>query len=199
MHDFAKGSHRAAEVLDSLSEPTEGYKRLGDTRDAVVEAEIVVIYGNPEGSGMTSDLGDACVTTSTDPRDPPTRYAEEDFGPYRETLDDIWERVVGLVGDRPVIVRAIDSYVPVIADWRLAGVEAECTVAWEAYTNTIRDAAAAFDVPTVSMYDAFNGPDRTGDPRQKGYIISDGQHTSPAGREAIVAALHEAGYEPVQR
>ena len=197
VHDFAKGSLQAVEILESLNEPTEGRKRLGDTRDDVAEAEIVVVYGNPDGSAMTSDVGEACVTTSTEPRDPPTRYGEADIGPYRDILDGIWERVVDLAGDRPVIVRAIDSYMPVIADWRLAGVEAECTEAWEAYSNTIQAAAAAFGIPTVSMYDAFNGADHAEDPRQKGYIISDGEHTSPAGRDAMVAALHEAGYEPL--
>lgn len=48
-----------------------------------------------------------------------------------------------------------------------------------------------------TMYDAFNGPDHSEDPREKGYIGSDGAHTSPAGREAMVAALHIAGYEPL--
>jgi lysophospholipase L1-like esterase len=96
-------------------------------------------------------------------------------------------------------MRATDAYMPAIADRRLAGVEVECTAAWQAYSDTMRDAAAAFAVPTVSMYDAFNGPDHAEDPRQKGHIISDGEHTSPAGRQAMVAALYEACYEPVQR
>lgn len=198
VHDHSAGGLAAVEVLESLGEPTEGRSRLGDTRDDVAEAEIIVVYGNPEGSGATSDLGDACVTTSAVPRDPPTRYSAEDFGPYREVLEAIYERVFALVGDRPVIVRAIDLYNPVIADWRLAGVEEQCTEAWEAWSDTIRDAATEFDVPLVSMYDVFNGPDHSEDPREKGYIISDGEHTMPAAREAMVAALHEAGYEPIE-
>jgi hypothetical protein len=196
VHDFAEGSLRAVEVLESLDESTEGYKRLGDTRDLVAEAEIIVVYGNPRGSGATDDL-ETCVTTSTKPRDPPTRYSAEDFAPYREVVESIYERVFDLVGDRPVMVRAIDFYNPVIADWRLAGVETECTAAWEAYNKTVRDAAAVFNVPLVSMYDTFNGPDHSEDPREKGYIAFDMVHTSPTGQEAMVAALHEAGYEPL--
>ena len=57
--------------------------------------------------------------------------------------------------------------------------------------------AAGFGVPLVSIYDWFNGPDHTEDPRAKGYVGPDGFHPSTAGREAIVAALHEAGYEPL--
>jgi hypothetical protein len=199
VHDHAVGALAAGPILYSLGEPVKGYTRLGDTRDEIAEAEIIVVYGNPDGSGMTSDFGDVCVSTSAAPRDPPTRYAEEDFAPYRDILDSIWERVFELTGDRPVVMRAMDSYMPVIADWRAAGIEPECTAAWEAYSDTIRDAAAAHGVPMVSMYDAFNGPDHTEDPRLKGYIGSDGEHTLPAGRDAMVEALHAAGYEPVQR
>jgi hypothetical protein len=198
VHDYAEGSLKAVQVLRSLEAPTGGYQRLGDLRGVVADAEIVVVYGNPWDSGSTDDL-DICVSESRTPRDPPTRYAAEHFAPFRQTIESIYERVFDLVGDRPVIVRAIDFYNPVISDWRIAGVEAACTAAWEAYSDTLRDAAAGFGVPLVSMYDAFNGPDHTEDPREKGYISSDRVHTSAAGREAMVAALHAAGYEPTQR
>ncbi len=63
--------------------------------------------------------------------------------------------------------------------------------------QTVRDTAAKYDVPTVSMYDAFNGADRTEDPRVKGYILSDGQHATTEGRAAQVDALDRMGYEPI--
>lgn len=196
VHDHAVGSLSAVEVLDSLSEPSGGFTRLGDTRDEVTKAEIIVVYGNPQDSGA-SDALETCVSTSPIPRDPPTIYSGEGLEPYREILESIYERVFALVGDRPVIVRAIDLYNPVLADWRLAGIEAECTDGWEAWSDTMRAAAAEFGVPLVSMYDAFNGPDHTADPRLEGYIASDGEHLLPPGREVAAAALHEAGYEPI--
>ena len=198
VHDWAKGSLSAIEVLESLSEPGEGFRRLSDRREDVAEAEIVVVYGNPRGSGTNDDM-ETCVSTSTVPRDPPSAYTSEGFlEPYREVLRDIYERVFELVGERPVIVRAIDLYNPVIADWRLAGIEPECTATWEAWSDSIRQVANEFGVPTVSMYDAFNGPDHSEDPRAKGYISSDLEHTSPAGRDVMVAALHQAGYETTE-
>ena len=69
---------------------------------------------------------------------------------------------------------------------------------YEALTDAMHGAAAAFDVPVVSLRDVFNGPDVTEDPREKGYIAGDGLHASPAGREAIMTALHAAGYDPIQ-
>ena len=197
VHDHALGYLTAAEVLASLSEPTDGYSRLGDTRREVAEAEIILIFGNPAGSGTTTDM-ESCVDTSTVPRDPPSRYSNEDLEPYRDVLVSAFERVFELVGDRPVIVRTIDWPTPVITDWPLAGVEEECTAAGEAWSDSIEDAAAGFGVPLVSMYDAVNGPDHTEDPRAQGYAGADGWHPSAAGSEAMVAALHEAGYEPLR-
>jgi hypothetical protein len=196
VHDHAVGSLSAVEVLESLSGPTTGFNRLGDTRDEVAEAEIVVIYGNPRDSGAADGL-ETCVSTDTAPRDPPPSYSGEGLEPYREILHSIYERVFELVGDRPVIVRAIDLYNPVIADWRLAGIEAECTAGWEAWSDSIGAVAAEFGVPLVSMYDAFNGPDHSEDPRLEGYIASDGEHLLPPGREVAAAALHEAGYATI--
>ena len=153
-----------------------------------------MIYGNPVESGETSDIG-ICVSTDTTPREPPTHYSEADFAPYRQVLRSIYDIVEELRGDQATIVRAIDLYVPVIADWRAAGIDTECTAAWETWSQTIRDTAAEYGVLTVSMFDEFNGADHSEDPREKGFIISDGEHTTPAGQAAMVEALDSAGYD----
>ena len=196
VHDYARPTLRAVEILPSLDPSIDGFSRLGDTRDEVAEAEIIVVFGVPT-PGVDGDF-ESCVSTSTVPRDPPTRYASEDLAPYRDVLVSIYERVFELVGDRPVIVRTIDWPNTLISDWPLAGVEEECTAGWEAWSDSLADAAAGFDVEMVSMYDWFNGPDHTEDPRAKGYVGLDGFHPSAAGSEAMVAALHEAGYEPLR-
>ena len=203
VHDHAEGDLAAIEILSSLGLTPDGrsaevFGRLWDTRPEVAGAEIVVVYGNPIGANTTDDL-EQCVTTSAVPRDPPTHYSDADFAPYRQVLESIYEQVFALVGDRPVIVRAIDSYNPVIAPQELAGVKDECIEAWEAWSANIRAAAERFDVPMISMYDVFNGPDHDEDPRAKGYIGYDGQHTIAEGKQAMMTALHEAGYEPIGR
>lgn len=91
----------------------------------------------------------------------------------------------------------MDMYNPLIADWREAGIEAECMAAWEVFAQTIRDAAAEYDVPTASMLDASNGADHSEDPREKGFISSDKMHTTVEGKAVMVEALHALGYDPV--
>ena len=53
--------------------------------------------------------------------------------------------------------------------------------------------------PLVSVHDLFNGPEHDEDPREKGYIGSDGIHTSAEGRAAIADALAAVGYYPTAR
>ena len=189
VHDYAAGNLSAGLIRTWIE--TEGSVH----RESVAEAEVIVIFGNPIGSGATSDIG-TCVSTSTAPRDPPQNYTAEDFLPYRDVLVSIWETVFDLRKGQPTIVRAIDMYNPVIADHREAGIEAECIAAWEAFSQTIREAAAEFGVPTASMFDAFNGPNHDEDPREKGFIGSDKQHTTDQGKAAMVEVLHGLGYDP---
>jgi lysophospholipase L1-like esterase len=195
VHDHALGRLAATEVLESLSE--DGLSRLGDTRAEVAEAEVIVIFANPVGSGVTTDYEPICMTTDPTPRDPPRRVSPEDFAPYQQTLESVYARVFDLVGDRPVIVRALDSFNPVVADWAAAGLTEGCMIGYDALTDAMHGAAAAFDIPVVSLRDAYNGPEMAEDPREKGYIAGDGIHPSPAGQEAIMTALHAAGYDPI--
>jgi len=62
----------------------------------------------------------------------------------------------------------------------------------------VREAAEAFNVPLISVYDAFNGTDHNEDPREKGYIGSDGEHASDRGQQVIADLLSEAGYKPIE-
>lgn len=191
VNDRSAGGLAATTVLDSIEDDSK-------LRELLAEAEVIVIYGNPRGSGYPDEM-ETCVSTSTAPRDPPRRYSAEDFDPYRDVLTSIYEIVFDLRGGEPTIVRAIDLYNPVIADWRTAGIEDECTADWEMWARTIREAADEYRVPTASMFDAFNGPGHDEDPREKGFIGPDKEHTSDKGKAAMVEVLHGLGYDPVGR
>ena len=193
-HDYAVGGLSAAQILSWLGDEDGNLPKM---KDQVAEAEIIVLYGNPEESGATADI-DTCVSTSTTTREPPTRNSAEDWEPYEGVLISIYETVFDLLDDHRAVVVAMDMYNPVIADWRIAGIEAECTASWEMMAETVEIAAASFDVPTVSMYDAFNGADHSEDPREKGYIGVDGQHTTDEGQALMVQALQAGEYIQVQ-
>lgn len=195
VHDYAVGGLGAGQVLAWIDDvPTA----LPVMRQEIADAEIVVVYGNPGDSSDTLDVG-LCLDVSAFHHDPPRSSGDADFAPYRDILDSIYQVVFDLREGKETIVRAMDMYSPGTADWRDQGVEVECTAAWETWSSSIRQVADAWGVPTVSIYDAFNGGDHAADPREEGLIGADGQHPNDAGRALIVETLAAAGYDPVDR
>jgi hypothetical protein len=188
VHDHAIGGLSAVRVLDMVQ---------NSLADEVAEAEIVVVYGNPEGSEADfaqPDIG-TCVSTSTAERQPPVVATMADWQPYRDVLDGIYAEIWSLREGQPTIIRAVDLYSPVISDWRAAGIEAECTASWEVWSSVIGEAAEANGATFVSVYDLLNGENHDEDPRGKGLIGGDGEHTTDDGAALIADALAAAGFE----
>jgi hypothetical protein len=165
-------------------------------RDEVADTEIIVVYGNPLKSGIPMDTG-TCVSTSPTPRDPPHLYTAADLAPYGDVLRDIYDLVFELRAGQPTVIRAFDEFNGMLADWREAGIEEECTAAWESQSEALREAADEYKVAFASFYGEFNGVDYDEDAREKGYIASDGRHASPEGVLAQAEVLHALGYDPI--
>jgi hypothetical protein len=184
------GDHSAVYVRDFLDEPGSALA------EQIADAEVVAVFANPLGSGVSGQDAGACISTSIDPRDPPQLYSAEDFVPYGEVLSSIFATVFELRKGAPTIVRAMDAYVPVVDAWHAAGVQTECMAMFELISETTRSAAAGFGVPMASMFDAFNGPDHDEDPNEKGFLDGGGGYPSAKGKDVMVEALHSLGYEP---
>jgi hypothetical protein len=189
---IAYGSGGAANLLERIeSTPT--------LQEQIAGAEVVVIYAATQSSGIPRRAEAVCMSRSRDRPASAGRLSQEELKPYRDILTKIYDRVFQLRGGEPTIVRALDLYVPVIADWRKAGIYRGCTAGWEAAADTHRQVAAGFGVPMASLYDAFNGPNHNRDPVARGLIGPDGVHTSTKGQALILATLDALGYEPVDR
>ena len=67
---------------------------------------------------------------------------------------------------------------------------------WESFSGVTRAAARANGATFVSIYDAFNGPGHQQDSQARGYIGSDGEHTSLKGATVIADTFAVAGFEP---
>jgi hypothetical protein len=193
VHEFiefgAGGS--AANVLTRLQDDA-------DVRRAVAAAEVILVYGNPSGSGVPTDTEDVCLSTSRAKRQPPGLLSRADLRPYRALLMKIYRTVFDLRAGRPTVVRAMDLYNPTISDWRAAGIAPECTANWEAVSTAAREVAGQNDVPFASMYDAFNGPGHDKDPRARGLVLAPGGiHTTSKGQALMTATLDALGYAPL--
>jgi hypothetical protein len=120
-----------------------------------------------------------------------------DWTPYRKALDQLYARILELRRGKPTVVRALDLYDPVIAQWRNAGIEAACTHRWEGFSGAVRETAQARSIGFVSVHDAVNGKAHDQDPVPLGYIGGDGLHTTPQGAQVIAEAQSGSGFGPI--
>jgi hypothetical protein len=194
-HDYALGGLSAGQVLQALEseEPPERL-RLSSLRQDLEGAAVVVMFTNPEDSNNPENPMDfgQCFAAQEPRRCPP-----ESFEKYRADLEAIWEHALELRAGQPVILFATDLYVPLVPRWKEKGVFEACTACWETFSDAIRLAAEAHDIPFISRYDVFNGPNHDEDPDGKGYLSYDGIHPTELAAEVTADLLSEVGYEPV--
>ena len=167
---------------------------IADDPEMVAEAEIVVLAGNPLDSGVREEGVFACWPA--DPVQEFAAYTPDDWVPYTDLLQSVFDDIRTARQGQPTVLRAVDIYVPVVAKWEQLGITDECTAFQESFTEAVRVAAEAAGVTMVSMYDAFNGPDHDQDPVAAGYILADGLHLTDEGGEVGGAALAAAGFAP---
>lgn len=180
--------------------------------DEVAEAEIIVLYAQPRGLEYKLPQPNilTCFTAADaveDPdysgewtpgmewEDPPVVPTVEDWQPYRDVLDEVYDEIWKAREGRPVVLRAHDIYNGFIAPWREVGVEAECTANWEVEMEVIQEAAEANGAVFVSFFDVFNGPKHDEDPRAKGWMADDGMHANDKGGSIAAEALAAVGFE----
>ena len=196
VYDLALSNLSLGRVLRALrGEGQESHAVLKDLRDIIPDAEVVVFFANPVDSISEKHPGDwNCDAIA--PKHYVVDCSLETFEKYKADLDAFYEQVFALRGDAPTIIRAVDPYAT-YSIWEEVGVVNECTACWETLSGVLRQAAAKHNVPFVSVYDAFNGPNHDQDPREKGYIEPGGLRTSELGQQVYADLLREVGYDPV--
>lgn len=197
--NYATGNLSALRILNALRTEPEALfaKTFKSLRKDISGAEVIVFFANPRGDpskGGVEGGMEHCIRTDQ----PPDDCTPELYEPYVENLNAIYEEILALRNGKPTIIRAVDFYNPLISVHREKNMETECTRCFETFNAEIGEVAEAFNIPLVSVYDAFNGPNHNEDPREKGYICIDGVHTSMKGRQVIADHLSKAGYEPVE-
>lgn len=196
VHDKWRDALSAGTVLEIL-EGGAVPKALEEIPELIPEMEVIVVYGNPEESEIENNpwdwnCGQSAAKTYVNACDMDT------FARYIQDLEQIYQHIFELAGDKAVIVRAIDAYNPVAARWKTEGTLEECQECWGNYNSAIHQAATAYNVPIARVYDAWNGPDHDEDPNDKGYT-RDGINPSETGARVVAEELRKLGYEPIDR
>jgi len=200
-YGYTVGGLTALRVLQALQSDPESLSdiKFKPLQADIAEAEVIVLFvtprGDPSKGGVHDEGMEKCIGCDGHPSEDCTLQLYE---PYIENLKAIYEEILALRNGKPTIIRAVDFYNPLISEHRKLNMEIECTQCWEIFNTAVRQAADAFNIPFVSVYDVFNGLNHDEDPREKGYIRNDGRHTSKQGQHVIADLLSEAGYEPVE-
>jgi hypothetical protein len=194
LHDVARGGLSARAVLQALQPGEPPNLRLEGLADTLKDAEVVVVFVNPMDSVDPEKPLDfeGCFLFKA-----PESCSPESFEKYTADMEAIWAKILELRAGQPTILRATDIYNPLVSPWNRKGVFEACTECWENMSDAARLAAEAHDIPFLSRYDAFNGVNHDEDPREKGYIHSDGEHPSDLAKQYTAELLSKMGYEPV--
>jgi len=194
LHDFALPALSAGEVLWTLQAGPPARPQLSELEAALKEAEVIVMWVNPVNSvdpANPLDL-DACFVSRA-----PGPCGPASFEKFTSDLKEVWAKIFELRNGEATILRATDLYNPLVAPWGKGGVFEACTECWENMSEAAHSAAQAFEIPFLSRLDAFNGPSHEEDPRQKGFIIPDGEHPSALAAQFTAELLSQMGYERV--
>jgi len=206
LHEEWQGGLGAGAILKALRGDFEHSAKRERWPQLIQDAEVLVLFGNP----LFSDLEPAlltslhnCIMSLSPAPEASGQPSGLDAGvcsavgyePYSRDVDAIFGEIARLRAGRPLILRAVDIYNPVISTWREKPLEAVCVACWDGMRAAIREAAEARGVPFVGVYDAFNGPNHSEDPRAKGYMKPDGEHPSEAGAQFYAELLRRSGYD----
>jgi lysophospholipase L1-like esterase len=202
LEDYAVGGLTIGELLNALKNEAPIRNDLSGLSAAISDAEVVVMYvASPDGSFIPENQweADGCIDVSTGyiPVNPLINCNPAALEQYTTDLKWIWGEIFRLRNGNPTILRSMDLYNPWISMWNEKDIYLACTRCWENQNNAFRLAAEAYHIPFVHRYDAYNGVNHDEDPREKGYIRSDGTHPSDLGAQVTAELLAQLGYDPV--
>lgn len=187
VHDEWAGGLQAVTILERLRTAGDRWVPL------VRNAEVIVVYGSPAGLEVVK--GGDCVTST----EPPLKVGPQVWVKYVQALKAIYKRIFEIRGEKPVILRTANYYVPLGSSlWKEEGILDICTKKFESQATAQAKAAAAYRVPVADVYTALNGKTHFEDPVAKGYIGADGLHLNDKGRAVVAKTLANLGYRQVK-
>lgn len=203
VHDLWQGVLPARTVLEALrgerghSTWHQGMVELGPF---IEEAEVIVIYGNPNLSETEThpwDWNCALGVEISPTCEESTACGPETFAQYEADLGAIYDEIFTIRSGNPVVLRTADWYLPwgPLQTWRDCGHEEVCKECWQNFADSIHRSAEAHGVPVAHLLEEFSGSDLEVEmPRE---YIKDDVHPSEEGAIAIADVIADLGYEPV--
>ena len=168
---------RSAEMIVLLSRPSPAD-----------DGPMAVIYDDFMRCGWEAGLGLE-----------PSERSDDYWQVFRNQVDEVYEELWNLRDGMPTILLAIDMYAALPQEVYDFGNDAACLEWWSEWSEQLRQAAEAHGGTMVSLFDAFNGLDRSINPVAEGLVGPTPEYrANAAGIELIASTLAAAGLERSQ-
>jgi len=203
VHDLWRGSLPATLVLEALR--TGNYFNSDEggvvkLPPLIAEAEVIVVYGNPNGSESVENPWDWNCAFGLEYQPvcrQSTACGPETFEQYESDLAAIYDEIFAIRDGAPVILRTADWYMPwgPLQTWTECEHGDVCRQCWRNFSDAIHRVAERYNVPVAGLLDAFSGAELNEQfPKE---FTADDVHPNADGAAAIAAVLGDLGYAPV--
>lgn len=177
--DYTEGGMTIGRLLDKLT--------WDDVKIKVSQARVITFEANP-----SEYLGTYCIDQSGE-----FINSEEAYGQYQAAIEEVIKQLFELRKGEPTIIIAQNFYNPIYNLYKERGDSGKCVMQWSRMNEAISNAAEKYGIVVADVFSAFNGSSHGEDPREKGYIHSDGEHPSDAGNVVIADVFRALGYPEI--
>jgi len=164
-----------------------------DQAKSELEGADVVIIESPV-SGLAYWVATVAGFEGLDPADcggdDNQQCLRDSLAEYKDGVAEIFSLLTATVDPSETLIRAVDAYYLPFGD-----ASQVTNPYWQEAQEFFAETAAEYGIPTASMFAAFNGPDGTDNPQDRGLIGTDGVHPSEAGAVLIAELIHDLGYD----
>ncbi|MCX5973545.1 MAG: copper amine oxidase N-terminal domain-containing protein [Coprothermobacterota bacterium] len=159
-------------------------------RADLAKAEIITFESNP-----TPYLGWYMVTGPGTGPDHEKDFSDQAFAKYKADMSAIADEILTLRKGQPTLIRTQQFYCPIYSDYKKWGILEEIIPVWARINQILAEVATEHGFLSADIFSAFNGANHQEDPRDKGWIGGDGEHTSLEGQILIADVFRRLGYE----
>ena len=181
-HDYWASAQRVSGLLENI----RNNERL---REDIKKAEVITI-----GVGR-GDMFFLIDPFSVGGFAADRKRIAEELDTFGETYNSMLTELLSLTSPTDTIIRTMDFYYPYVAKDQEKGIYKKKKSDWQKFNNCIIQTARKHGIPVAKVFQAFNGPHGNDDPAEKGYLDSDGKHSSEEGMKVIAEEFRKLGYE----
>jgi lysophospholipase L1-like esterase len=120
---------------------------------------------------------------------------QEVFSIYRTDTEEIIAEIISLRRPSEALIRIMDTWQLKVSETKETGSFEMYNAYWREANAHIVEVATSYGIPVARIFDAFMGEGGVEDPRDLGYVGSDGLHPIQDGIDLMAEIFRNLGYD----